>query len=59
LSELVEKLAAHLCDTFYGAGTWANPGTLPDELDRDKWRIIALAALAFLDEPNPSIQGSE
>jgi hypothetical protein len=47
-AEIVEGLAEFLCDAYHGrGGVWANPGTLPDELDRDRWRQMAEVALAY------------
>jgi hypothetical protein len=47
-TEVVEGLAEFLCDAYHGrGGVWSNPGTLPDELDRDQWRHMAEVALAY------------
>jgi hypothetical protein len=47
-AEVVEGLAEFLCDAYHGrGGVWANPGALPDELDRDQWRHMAEVALSY------------
>jgi hypothetical protein len=47
----LDAVAELLCDAVNGAGAWSNPGTLPDELDREWWRKLAADAAVLLLQP--------
>jgi hypothetical protein len=57
--EVLENAARAVFDVLHGAGAWDNPGSLPDEIDRDLYRAAAAAALDSLETERVEALGGD